>query len=124
MAQFAIEPLPVIDGIITDQQVSTGCVRRLPFQTRCQDPDCIECDGSTMDLTYLWSLFVPPMLARALLKVLPLKTQYQKVESENYGNISPECIDWDRLERGASELTNIWRLEFINESFQIPYFRF
>ena len=103
MAQFAIEPLPVIDAIITTNHVSSGCVRRKPFQTRCDDPDCNECDGSIMDLTYLWSLFVAPMLARSLLKILPLKTESKSVETDKYGNISPDDVDWDRLERGASE---------------------
>ena len=104
MAQFAIEPLPVIDGIIHDNEVSTGCVRRGPFQTRCEDAECVECDGVLMDLTFLWSLFVPPMLARALLRLLPLKTRSKEVEIDKYGNISPEDVDWDKLERGASEL--------------------
>ena len=103
VAQFAVEPLPIIDGIILNNQVSTGCVRRKSFQTRCEDPDCIECDGKLMDLTYLWSMYVPPMLARSLMRILPIKTQYKNHETDKYGNISPECVDWDKLERGASK---------------------
>ena len=103
VAQFAIEPLPIIEGIILDNQVSTGCVRRGPFQTRCDDPDCIECDGALTELTYLWSIFVPPMLGRSLMRILPIKSQYKNDETNKHGNIGPEYVDWDKLERGSSE---------------------
>ena len=102
-AQFCIEPLPIIDGIIINHQVSTGCLRRRPFQTRCLDLDCIECDGVYFDLEYLWSMNVPPMLARALFKILPIKKEYQNIETEHFGNLSPNHVDWDRLERGLSK---------------------
>ena len=81
-AQFSLEPLPILDGIIMDNQVSTACIRRGPFQARCADPDCVECDGLFVDLTYLWSTNVPPTLARAVLKILPLKSRAKKAETE------------------------------------------
>ena len=103
MAQFAIEPLPIIEGIILDNQVSTGCVRRGSFQTRCDDPDCIECGGTLTELTYLWSIFVPPMLGRSLMRILPIKSQYKNDETNKHGNIGPDYVDWDKLERGSSK---------------------
>ena len=102
-AQFAIEPLPVLDAIIIGNQVSTGCVRRRPFQSRCLDLDCVECDGIFVDLTLLWSSNVAPILVRALLRILPLKKGSFKVETDGFGNIGPDDIDWDKLERGASK---------------------
>ena len=104
MAQFSIEPLPIIEGIILDNQVATGCVRRRPFQTRCDDPGCLECDGAMTDLQFLWSLYVAPILARSLLRILPIKSQYRDIETDKHGNIRPDYIDWDKLERGASKL--------------------
>ena len=71
-AQFSIEPLPVLDGIILDHQVVSNCQRRRPYEPRCRDLDCIECDGIFVDLTFLWSMNVAPMLARALFKILPI----------------------------------------------------
>ena len=102
-AQFAIEPLPVIDAIIIGHQVSTGCLRRLPFHTRCLDFDCFECDGIYLDLEHLWSINVAPTVARALLKILPIKKNCTFVETNGYGNISPDHVDWDKLERGFSK---------------------
>ena len=103
VAQFAIEPLPIIDAVIIGHQVSTGCLRRLPFHNRCLDYDCVECDGIYLDLEHLWSINVAPTLARALLKILPIKKNFQYVETRGYGNISPEHVDWDKLERGLSK---------------------
>ena len=102
-AQFAIEPLPILDAIIMDHQVSTACIRKLPFQLRCLDPDCDECVGITMDLQFLWSSNVAPMLARSVLKILPIKSSAKEVETAAFGNIRPTDIDWDRLERGVSK---------------------
>ena len=86
------------------------CPRKLPFQGRCLDMDCDECEGVYTDLTFVWSLYVAPLLARSLLRVLPLKSASRSVETTGFGNISPEDIDWDKLERGASELTDLYKL--------------
>ena len=83
-------------------QVSSSCLRRGPFQVRCLDPDCVECEGIYLDLTFIWSLFVAPLLARSLLRVLPLKDGCT-AETHGYGNIGPKDIDWERLESGKSK---------------------
>ena len=87
-----------------EHQVVSNCARRPAFQFHCLDLDCIECDGAFVDLTYLWSLNVAPMLARALFKILPIKTIAQDRIRKNFGNISPDDIDWDKLDRGYSKL--------------------
>ena len=102
-AQFAIEPLPILDGIIIGHQVVSNCLRRPPFMPRCLDLDCIECDGTFIDLTYVWSMNVAPILARALFKILPIKTSSHDKVVKNFGNVSPDDVDWDKLDRGISK---------------------
>ena len=117
VAQFAIEPLPVLDGIIIGHQVVSNCQRRLPYHPRCLDLDCIECDGIFVDLTFLWSLNVAPMLARALFKILPIKTSSRDKILKKFGNITPDDVDWDRLDRGYSKLKFILtKIGFLNSA--------
>ena len=56
-----------------------------------------------MDLQFLWSANVAPMLARAVIKILPIKTSAKNVETEAFGNICPTDVDWDKIERGSSK---------------------
>ena len=44
------------------------------------------------------------MIARAILKILPIKKSAQDVETKSFGNIRPDDVDWDKLQRGASKL--------------------
>ena len=47
-----------------------------------------------MDLTYVWSLYLAPLLARKVLGLLPKRTN---ADLTNFGNIRPCDIDWDFL---------------------------
>ena len=91
---YAIEPLPIIHSILIDNHTSTSCRRRRKFQLRCEDRDCIECAGVFVDLTSIWSMYLPPILARVVLGLLPKKTNN---DLTNFGNISPGDIDWQYL---------------------------
>ena len=66
---------------------------------------------------------VPPMLARALFKILPIKKEYQNIETEHFGNISPNHVDWDRLERGYSKQILIIQLKSDKQIIIIKVYR-
>ena len=80
-----------------DNQPASVCIRRRPFQVRCDFDDCDECEGIILDLTNLQSDSVPPMLAQQILDQLPKKEEFKSNSSTNYGHTTPEEIDWDLL---------------------------
>ena len=96
-AQHAIEPMPIIHGILLTNQACSVCPRRGPFQVHCGVPNCWECRLQYMDLVNVWSLYVAPLLARQLIALLPLKRDRMHLQNTQFGNFSPDDIDWDRL---------------------------
>jgi len=86
--------MPIIWGVIVDNHTSTGCIRRPKFQLRCDDLECVECAGVFLDLTYVWSVYVAPLLAKSVLGLLPKKNNN---DLTNFGNICPSDIDWEYL---------------------------
>ena len=88
-----MEAPPIIHGIITANQISTVCEKRKPFQLRCEDEECVECDGLYMDLEFVWSLYIAPLLARTVIGQLPKKKARKFVETDMFGCISPNDID-------------------------------
>ena len=98
-AQHAIEPMPIIHGIILANQPGSVCLRRGPFQIRCDEPTCWECRLQFLDLVHVWSVYVAPLLARHLISLLPLKKSRMHIVNIQFGNFSPDDIDWERLER-------------------------
>ena len=95
-----MEEAPIIHCILIDHHTSTGCLRRRPFQVRCDDRGCIECLGVFLDLTYVWSIYYSPLLARSIIGLLPKRTN---ADLTNHGNCTPSDIDWDYLKNQGSE---------------------
>ena len=100
-AQMAFEPYAILHAIILSNQTCSVCPRRNPFQTKCEDPGCPECRGQYLDLTYCWSNNLPAMIARGLIGQLPIKREHRRYLSVNFGNIRPDMVDWDKLERSS-----------------------
>lgn len=98
-AQHAIEPMPVIHSIILNNQTCSVCLRRKPFQLRCETENCWECRGQFLDLVAVWSLFVAPLLARVIIGLLPLRPERKHIQNAYFGNFNPDDIDWARLDR-------------------------
>ena len=105
VAQIAFEPYAVLHALLLANQVCSICPRRKFMQTRCDDPGCDECRGQYFDLTYCWSNNIPALIARLLIGQLPIKREHRRFLDANFGNIRPDMIDWDRLERGQGKIS-------------------
>ena len=105
--------MPIIHGIVLSNQPGSVCPRRGPFQVRCDVPNCWECRLQFLDLVHVWSIYVAPLLARQLIGLLPLKKNRMHIVNIQYGNFSPDDIDWERLERAHGNYYRLNQLKII-----------
>ena len=80
--------MPIIHGIILNNQACSVCPRRGPFQIRCDTENCWECRGQFIDLVAVWSMFVAPLLARVVIGLLPLRAERRHIQNAYFGNLS------------------------------------